>query len=200
MRPSLIYRSPRLYELVMLALHGRHHLSRHRAVADLIPAGASVVEVCAGPGLLWRRYLKDKRIRYTGLDLNSGFVDQLRRSGAQAQEWDLLLDGELPLAEYVVMQASLYQFLPNASPVIDRMLRAAEVAVIIAEPVRNLTDSNAPVVSTLARWLTRTHRGDHHHRFTERTLDDLVAGYAERVQATLTSPGGREKVVVLRAG
>ena len=54
----------------MMALYGRHYRERQRVVADLVPAGASVVELCAGPGFLYRRHLEKKDVRYKGLDLS----------------------------------------------------------------------------------------------------------------------------------
>ncbi len=42
--------------------------------------------------------------------------------------------------------------------------------------------------------------GGHEQRFTEATLDQLMAGYAERVRSAFLIPGGREKVYVLAAG
>ena len=41
---------PRLRDCVMLALYGRHYGARYRAVADLIPDGSSVLDLCCGPG------------------------------------------------------------------------------------------------------------------------------------------------------
>ena len=47
--PGLVYRSAAVYEAVMRLLYGRHYVARQRAVADLIPAGASLLELCCGP-------------------------------------------------------------------------------------------------------------------------------------------------------
>ena len=58
--PGLVYRSAALYEAVMRVLYGRHYAARQRAIAGLIPARASVLEVCCGPGTLYRRHLARK--------------------------------------------------------------------------------------------------------------------------------------------
>ncbi len=50
---SLIYRSATGYELVMRALYGRHYADRMQAVAEQVPPGASVLELCCGPGTLY---------------------------------------------------------------------------------------------------------------------------------------------------
>src|SRR5436190_23965748 len=96
---SLLYRSGGAYSLVMRALYGRHYDARYRAVAALIPPGAEVLDVCSGPGTLYRRYLRDKNVRYRGLDINPRFVAQVRSLGAAADEWDLSEERPLPAAD-----------------------------------------------------------------------------------------------------
>lgn len=199
MARSLIYRSARLYECVMLVLYGRHYFSRGRAVAGLIPEGASVLELCCGPGRLYHRHLKQKGVRYTGLDLNERFIEHLKRRGGAGQVWDLHDGRPLPAADHVVMQASLYQFLPDPAPVVERMLRAAREQVIVAEPVRNLATGNVPLLSWLARRGTAPGNDRTPHRFTEQTLDTFFAAYSARLRRSFLIPGGREKVYVLRA-
>ena len=144
MSRSLVYRNPLLYESLMIALYGRHYPARFRVIAELIPAGSRVLELCCGPGILFRRYLKAKGVDYTGLDINARFIAELRRRAGRGLVWDLHSNQPLPPADVVVMQASLYQFLPDPEPVVRRMLAAAEAQVIIAEPIRNLSDSPIP--------------------------------------------------------
>ena len=199
MATSLIYRSPSLYELAMLLLYGRHYASRYRAIAELIPAGSSVLDLCCGPALLYHRYLSKKDIRYTGLDINAKFVARLIRRGVDAQVWDLRSEAALPSADYVIMQASLYHFLPDASRVVDRMLQAARKRVIIAEPIRNLATSDSRFLSLLSRLFTNPGVGEHSLRFTEASLADLFLRYASRLAESFTIAGGREKVYVLDA-
>lgn len=197
MTTSIIYRSSTLYELAMLALYGRHYPSRYRAIAELIPADSSVVDLCCGPALLFNRYLREKNVRYTGLDVNAGFIENLIRNGGSGQVWDLRKDDPLPKADYVIMQASLYHFLPDALPIIERMLEAANHKIIIAEPIKNLTTSNSRLLSTLGRILTNPGHGEHVHRFTEASLDKLFAVYSSQVDKAFVIAGGREKVYVV---
>jgi hypothetical protein len=95
------------------------------------------------------------------------------------------------------MQASLYQFLPDAAPIVRRMLRAARERVVISEPVRNLATSRNPLLAALARRQTDPGLGERPRRFTEATFDEFVSGLGVRVEAAFLIPGGREKVVVL---
>lgn len=197
MSASLVYRSPLAYELVMLLLYGRHYWARYRVIAGLIAPGASALELCCGPGVLFGRYLKRKRVDYLGLDLNARFVHRIGRMGGRAQVWDLSSEQPLPAADYVVMQASLYHFLPDAGPVIERMRRAAHRAVIVAEPIRNLSTSRVPLLSALARRATDAGQGARPLRFTEESLDGLLGGSEAGLRESFCIPGGREKVYVL---
>jgi len=194
---SLIYRSASVYEFVMVLLYGRHYTSRYRAIAELIPAASSVLDLCCGPALLYHRYLRSKAVQYTGLDINANFIARLIRRGGSGQVWDLRSEDALPSADYVIMQASLYHFLPDASQVVDRMLQAARKRVIIAEPIRNLATSDSRLLSLLGRLFTNPGVGEHSLRFTEASLADFFSGYASRVVESFSIAGGREQVYVL---
>ena len=143
-------------------------------------------------------YLKAKGVRYRGLDLNPLFIQRLRRLGVDADVADVGAEGPLPRAEIVLIQASLYHFLPDARPLIDRMRASALHTVIISEPVRNLATSRWPLVARLAG--ASASPGDRHHsdRFTEASLDALMAGYGDAVCESRLIPGGRDKIYLLR--
>ncbi len=196
MATSLIYKSTAIYNLVMLMLYGRHRDSRYRAIAEQIAEGASVLDLCCGPPILFKRFLRQKSVQYLGLDMNEKFIEQLVRSGGDGRVWDLRSDAPLPAADYVIMQGALYDFLPDALPIVDRMFEAAQKKVIIAEPIRNLASSKFPLLRWLARHLTDPGSGAQPHRFTQRTLDEFFAAYALRLEKSFLIPGGREKVYV----
>jgi SAM-dependent methyltransferase len=198
---SLIYRSAVGYELLMRALYGRHYADRMRAVAGEVPHGASVLELCCGPGTLYLRYLRQRTSGYVGIDVNPGFVEQLRRRGVDARGLDLAAsaDDPLPTADAVILQASLYHFLPHPERILDRMLGAARDRVIVSEPVRNLASSNLPLVDVLGRRAADPGVGGHAQRFTTQTLEALMGRYRERILKSFPIPGGREQVYVLAA-
>ena len=135
------------------------------------PPAQSVLDVCCGPAHLYHRYLKAKSVQYCGLDINERFIRRLTKSGAEGRLYDVAGGEPFPPADYVIMQASLYHFLPAAGPVVDRMLRAARRQVIVAEPIRNLADSRVPLLAWFARRQTDPGLGPQPHRFTEETLD-----------------------------
>jgi SAM-dependent methyltransferase len=197
---SLVYRSAYRYELLMVALYGRHYRSRMAAVAEQVPAGASVLELCCGPGTLYERHLRERAAGYIGVDVNERFIARLKRSGVDARLLDLAHGTEpLPAVDVVIMQASLYHFLPHPEAIVARMLAAARERVVIAEPVRNLATSDVAALRWLGRRAADPGVGAHEERFTEATLDRLMDGYRERVMAAFLVPGGREKVYVLAA-
>ncbi|MBV8432376.1 MAG: class I SAM-dependent methyltransferase, partial [Solirubrobacterales bacterium] len=195
------YRSAVGYELLMRVLYGRHYEARMRAVAEEVPEGAQVLELCCGPGTLYAHHLRGRVGSYIGLDVNQRFVSQLQRRGVDARLTDLAEDGSpLPAADVAIMQASLYHFLPQPEAIIDRMLAAARERVIVSEPVRNLASSQNQLVGRLGRRAADPGVGGAEHRFTETTLDELFARYRERVLRERLIPGGREKIYVLRPG
>ncbi|WP_459956806.1 class I SAM-dependent methyltransferase [Nocardia sp. IFM 10818] len=199
MNTSFIYRHETIYNLLMRGLYRRHYAERFRAVAALIPDGAEVLDLCCGPATLYTRHLRRKAVTYTGFDLNERFVARLTAAGARGEVWNLRSETPLPAADYVVMQASLYHFLPDPQPVLDRMLAAARTRVILTEPVRNLAGSRNRVVAKLGSRLTDAGEGSQPRRFTEDTLDALFASYRERVGESGLIAGGREKLYVLNA-
>jgi SAM-dependent methyltransferase len=198
---SLVYRSAVGYEMIMRVLYGRHYAARMRSVAEQVPPGASVLELCCGPGTLYRRYLHGRVGGYIGLDVNESFVADLQRRGIDARRIDLAdPSAPLPAADVALMQASLYHFLPDATAILDRMLDAAGDRVIVSEPVRNLATSALPGVALLGRRGADPGVGGHAERFTEATLEELMARYRPRIRSAFAIPGGREKVYVLSAG
>lgn len=200
MTTSVIYRNAFIYEAMMMVLYGgRAYHERYRRLAELIPEGASVLDLCCGPATLFHRYLKRKGVRYTGLDINEAFVRQLSANGAVGMVWNLEENRALPRAEYVIMQASLYHFLPDANPIVERMLSAAEKQVLIAEPIRNVADSQVPVLASLARKLTNPGTRDQANRFNEARLDALLSPYSRNGQVldSRLIAEGREKLYIL---
>ena len=124
---------------------------------------------------------------------------------AKASPWPNQYSEEnrpLPQAQYVVMQASLYHFLPDASSVIERIIAAAEKQVLIAEPVHNVADSRIRPLALLARKLTNPGTGDQRYRFNELTLDAQMELYRRRVHSLRSEliAGGREKLYILDCG
>jgi SAM-dependent methyltransferase len=194
---GLIYRSAAGYALLMRGLYGRHYDDRSRVLAALVPPGASVLDLCCGPGFLYERHLRAQRVQYLGLDINARFIARLRALGGTGRVCDLRRPGALPKADVVIMQASLYHFLPDVGPLLARMERAARRRVIIAEPIKNVSSSRNRLLAALARWQTDPGLGTPPGRFDEPMLDRTLGSRPCRARQAFLIPGGREKVYVL---
>lgn len=193
---SLIYRSALGYGLAMRVLYGRYYGTRDVAVAAHVPYGASVLELCCGPARLYRSELRGRVGAYMALDANAGFVDRLRRHGIDARQADVA-SADLPAADVVLMQASLYHFLPDAEAMVRRMLAAARERVVISEPVRNLAQSRVPIVARLGSAGAATGGGAQALRFDEPSLEALMERFGDAVLTSEPIPGGRERIYVL---
>lgn len=186
-----------LYELAMYTLYGRHYSNRYHALANLVDANSSVLDICCGPGILYGRYLRAKNISYTGVDLNPVFIKQVIAYGAMGTVQDVRTIAAFPSADFVIMQASLYHFLPDAAPILKRMLMAAKKSLIITEPIRNVVDSTSPLIRKLAVLTSDAGTGPQMLRFTEQSLDGLLKSTVERPIRSFQIAGGREKIYIV---
>lgn len=194
---SLVYRSAWGYGLAMRVLYGRYYAARDAAVAAHVPDGASVLELCCGPARLYERELRGRVGAYVALDASERFVARLRRRGVDARRADVAT-AELPVADVVVMQASLYHFLPSAEAMVRRMRAAARGSVIIAEPVRNLASSRLGLVARLGAGAAATAHGAQAQRFDADSLRALMrGGFDDAITFHGPIPGGREHLYVL---
>jgi SAM-dependent methyltransferase len=186
-----------VYALVMRALYGRYYALRDRAVAAHVPDGASVLELCCGPARLYERELRGRVGRYVAFDASPRFVARGRRHGIDIRAADVAT-APLERADVVLMQASLYHFLPDARGMLERMRAAADERVIVCEPIRNLADSRLAPLARLSARATATADGAQAHRFTAASLASLMASLgAGAVRAQEPVAGGREALYVL---
>jgi SAM-dependent methyltransferase len=195
---SPIYWTGHGYDLTMNALYRGEYDATLAAVARRIPDGASVVDLCCGTARLYQRFLRERGCAYLGLDFNGDFVMHARRRGVDIRWFDLLAE-PIPPADYVVMCSSLYHFNDRLDEVIGRMRQAASRAVIVSEPVRNLSD--APFVGRLAAALTNPGTGSFTTRFDldqfraicERHGGQLAYGAGERNAIAVFPPAAASK-------
>ena len=186
---SPVYWHPYLYYGAMRLLYGRHYRARYAELARRIDMGASVVDLCCGDCRLYTQELARRGGSYLGLDFNAGFVRHARARGVPAELWDFRRD-PIPAADVIVLQGSLYQFMPDHVEVIDRMLKAARQAVIITEPIMNLSTSPNPFVAWMARRAADPGSHPTPARFTETELRDLFKRFP--VRECVVVAGGRE--------
>ncbi|MEW6239124.1 MAG: methionine biosynthesis protein MetW [Candidatus Omnitrophota bacterium] len=189
-----IYSHPLLYEASIRLLYRWHYKSRYRAVAELIPSGASVADICAGDCALYRYALQAKEVDYLACDFNEVFLRWAEGRGIAARRLDLCRE-EIPPAEYVVMMGSLCQFIPHEGEIVEKMMRAAGKKVIITEPVRNLWQSPFPPARWAARWFSSIGSETFEHRFDETTFRERLTPYG--FQGFIPIAGGRDHLAFL---
>ena len=151
---SFIYRSPFFYQGLMRFLYGKDYEERYAAIAELIPEGASVVDICCGDCFIYEHWLKAKQIQYLGLDQSPAFEKYAQKKGIPFRCVTISSGGEIPPADYVLMMASLYQFIPRQEAFVESLLHRARRGLILCEPVSNLARSSNPFLRTAARCLT----------------------------------------------
>jgi glycosyltransferase involved in cell wall biosynthesis len=189
-----IYARPLLYQLVMRALYAGYLDARYDAIAAEIPEGSRVVDVCMGDGALYLKGLQSKSVSYVGLDRSPAMVRWARERGIDARQFDVTRS-DPPDCDIAVIQGSLYQFLPDARPVVEKLLHAARDKVIVSEPVVNLSASRNPWLAALSRGLTnpdptRPSSGD---RFDQTRLDEFFRSFGS-FERSFDVAGGRECV------
>ncbi len=147
------YWHPKFYTALIRLMYGRDFHCRYETLAALIDPESDVVEVCMGDAYLFLNYLRPRLVRYTGLDLNRKFVDCARGKRVNAHLHDLRRE-EVPLGDVVIIQGSLFHFIPDHREIVLKLQRAARKKLIVSEPVRNLVTSPKPAIRWLARKLT----------------------------------------------
>lgn len=192
-----VYQVPALYRLLMRVGYGPDYAARYALVADRIGEPDDVLEVCCGHLGLYRHLARRGLVRsYTGLEQAPAMLRLARRRGVDVRAFDVRAGGALPAAGTVIMQASLYQFHDIANTLLPRLWAAARRLLLIAEPVRNLSQSRFAVARWAARELTRTSDSrTHTFRYTEASLLELYRRCAVPVSRLDRTPGGREIVV-----
>ena len=169
---SLVYRNIWLYRAVMNILYlGRYRSGYDRAAALLRAADVTVLDLCFGDVRL-AEYCRRAGKKWIGLDINESFIRYARRKGFDARYADLLRGDPLPDCDVCVMLRSLYHF-QAVLPELFKRIKAVSGRLILAEPVRNWTNSGG-LLQFLARQGTRARAGgkaaEENFRFTETTL------------------------------
>jgi SAM-dependent methyltransferase len=190
---SPVYWSGIGYDLLMRAIYRGQYARLYGDVAERIPAGASVVDVCCGTARLHRDHLRGRTGSYLGLDANPHLVMAARRHGARVRRADVRTD-PIPPADYVVLCSSLYQFRTTADALLARMRAAARRGVIVSEPVRNL--AQLPLVGRLAAALTNPGAGEFATRYDAETFRRFAE--ANGAVELWSPPGARNAIAVFR--
>ena len=175
----------------MRLLHGRDHEERYRKITEMIPEGAEVLELCAGDCRLYEKYLRVKKCKYLASDINKNFIRYARRKKINVKKINLFKD-KIPKSDFIVIQASLYQFIPNHKIICDKILNSTKKKLIISESIiRNLATSNNPVISFIAKRINNPGDGYKTERFNEKMLERFT-------EAELHKMGEPELILLIR--
>lgn len=177
-----------------LMLRGKYR-QRYLDLAILIEDGSSVSDVCCGD-CEFAKYLEKKNVKYTGLDYNQTFVDNARSRGLQADVCDPARDPIAP-ADYVVMQSSLYQFMPGHVSVLQSMLNAAKKYVIISECLKSYSQSSNPLLSALGRRLNNPGDGFKTLRFDFDSFQEMLKPHKAKIKKEYWASNGVDYIVLI---
>lgn len=194
---SIIYLNRHIYNLAMRLSYGRHYPDRFRKIAELVEKNSSVLDVCCGPCNLFAA-LAPKNIRYRGLDINEHFVETAKKRGIDARVFDVCR-GTLPQGEfdYVIMQSSLYQFIPDEKNMVSTLLKATKKYVIIAEPIVNMADRVPSFLAKIVKKLKDPGNGPAHYTFNDGSFTELIRSSKGKILRCLYVDGGKEKIYLL---
>jgi Methionine biosynthesis protein MetW len=192
------YADSRIYHMLMALTYRRHPGERFRAVAEWVPDGAEVLDVCSGDGALVEHL--PATVSYRGLDRSDAFIRSARQRGRQVEWFDVCSDS-LPKSQVVVCQVSLYQFYPLVEEMLARLFESAAERLIISESVWSLSRSKLPMVAPLIAWAMRANDlSDGYFRFTPERLDRLFAAYQPFLVHQAIICGGMDRLFVLDKG
>ncbi|HXC04312.1 MAG TPA: class I SAM-dependent methyltransferase [Bacteroidia bacterium] len=172
-RQSFMYRHIYLYRLVMSMLYTGSYQARLKPVLDILGVlkPASVLELCFGD-IYIAAYCRARGITWTGIDINTRFVNFARNRGYEATTGDVLKIG-FPETEVCIITGSLYHFQQTGlQPFLEKVFRHTD-KLIVSEPVINLS-SDTGVTGTLARKFSRTRLAEESFRYTRKSLTEAL--------------------------
>ncbi|HPI77297.1 MAG TPA: glycosyltransferase [bacterium] len=195
-RPSLYYRNYLIYRTLSAFLYKGKQREKYLTAAEFVEEGATVLDVCCGDAVL-RKYLNNKHVAYSGMDINNGFIRTALKNGVNAIKADVDKMAELPEADYVIMLSSLYQFIPRHDEILDKLTASARKKVVISEPIKNVASSKNRATARLAGRLSDPGTGIKPHRFDQQALRSAIRNRA--VVDSRVICGGREFFFVIDA-
>ena len=188
-----LYKFPPIYTLAIRALYGKHYVASYKKIASLIPENSSLVDVCCGDAILYS-FLKSKNIDYLGLDANQPFVNSSLKRNIRIKLADARYD-EIPGADYIVLQRSLYQF-KNPVALVNKLRVSARKAVVISESINNLGNSVfGKMTSKIIPLFVGTNFDNPGFRFNEKGFKKILNPFSPKYMKV---EGGRDLMAVIK--
>lgn len=128
---AIPYMHPTIYNLYLLALHGKSLEKRYRFISGEIGGGQRVFEPGCGTGIL-ADYLY-KSCDYVGWDMNPTFVTYLKRKGYNVEMHDILDFENYPENDVCVIVDVLHHIVPKEQILIKNALKTTK-KLIVVEP------------------------------------------------------------------
>lgn len=139
---------------------------RYQEVTKYINPGESVLELCAGDGVLSTYLNKNK---YTGFEFNQAFINYGIRKRRNLVLADILAH-PFPESDLIIMISSLYHFIPNAQAVFDKMKNSCRKRIVICENVACLSTSANKWLNMLGKVISVAHNGTGTHRYSKEEI------------------------------
>lgn len=193
---SITYWHPCVYSLFMRLQYKLHYAERYKVIRDLIDDNSCVVDVCCGDCKMYD-FLRDKEVEYTGLDFNQFFIKYARKKGIKAKIFNVYKD-VVPGADYIILQASLYQFFPWHGQILNKLFGAARKYLIISEPVKTFGGSDSKFISFIGKVLNNPGNGIKTYRFSIDTLKNTLRPFERNITKELLISNNREYVVLIK--
>ena len=188
-----LYKFPPIYTLAIRALYGKHYITSYKKIASLIPENSSLVDVCCGDAILYS-FLKSKNIDYLGLDANQPFINSSLKRKIRIKLGDARYD-EIPEADYIVLQRSLYQF-KNPVALVNKLRQSARKGVIISESINNLENSFfGKMTSKIIPLFVGTNFDNPGFRFNEKGFKKILNPFSPKYMKV---EGGRDLMAVIK--
>lgn len=193
---SIIYWHPEIYTLFMKLLCGRHYRRRYIELRNLIDSNSSLLDVCCGDCKLYE-FLKDKNIEYTGLDFNPIFIKKANERRINARLCNIHKDN-IPSADYVVIQSSLYQFIPEHVKVLQKLFKATNRYLVISECLNSYSVSKSWIFSYVGKKLNNPGDGIKALRFNMEMLKEAIEPFRGDVVKEFFAGNKTDYIVVIR--
>jgi hypothetical protein len=194
---SPIYWHPFFYTAAIRLSYGSKFKTRYSALNKYIPHGCHLLELCMGDAFFYRAYLRKKDVVYSCADINPVFVNIARKNGIKCSILNITED-EIPRADYILMQGSLYHFIPDEAGMIRKLLNACNERLIISENVENLSNSSSGLISWIGKALSKAKAGQSKIKFTRQHLKSTFKPFKDQIEVWEESPDNKEVIIVLR--
>ena len=177
-------------------MYKNHYNERYEAINNAIADNSSVVDVCCGDSYL-QSFFRNKNIDYLGLDFNSTFIDFSSKRGINVKLFNIYED-DIPRADYIILQTSLYQFIPKHFQILQKLYQAADKYLIVTETMASYGGSKNKFISMIGKLLNNPGDGIKVERFSLPTFKKALEPFKINIENESFINGGLDYLVVIK--